>query len=69
MRNKYSGACYKCGLIVHPRTGYFERSGGKWRVQHAACCLIDKQAKGAKLNKKAQKEIDLYKQEYGDAHE
>lgn len=35
MRNRYSGACYQCGLNVKPGTGHFERFQGKWRVKHA----------------------------------
>ncbi len=35
MRNKYAGICYKCGKIVEPGQGYFERKNNGWRVQHA----------------------------------
>jgi hypothetical protein len=37
MRNKYEGTCYKCGEIVKPGEGFFERHHQGWRVQHAAC--------------------------------
>jgi hypothetical protein len=35
MRNRFGGACYKCGLWVTPGTGHFELHKGKWRTQHA----------------------------------
>lgn len=37
MRNKYPGQCYRCGQLVKPREGHFERHAGGWRVQHASC--------------------------------
>ena len=35
MRNKWSGKCYVCGLVVEPGTGHFERHNGGWRLKHA----------------------------------
>jgi hypothetical protein len=37
MRNQYSGTCYKCGTLVEPDDGYFERHKHGWRVQHVRC--------------------------------
>ena len=37
MRNKYAATCYKCGKLVQPDDGYFERHKGGWRVQHVGC--------------------------------
>lgn len=39
MRNKYKGTCYRCGQIVNPSEGHFERHNGSWRTQHADCCI------------------------------
>lgn len=39
MRNKFEGVCYRCGDIVKPKAGHFERWGGGWRVQHAECAI------------------------------
>lgn len=39
MRNKYPGICYRCGKLVQPGQGHFERHKGKWRVQHASCAI------------------------------
>lgn len=52
MRNKYKGICYRCGKVVEPRQGHFEKIQGtanQWRVQHAECCLEHRK------NKEAQK--------------
>ena len=43
MRNRYAGVCYKCGTLVPPGFGFFEKNrgqfvGGKWRVQCVNCC-------------------------------
>lgn len=42
-RNSYSGPCYRCGEIVTPGTGHFERNpkakNEKWRVQHSDCAM------------------------------
>lgn len=43
MRNRYRGVCYKCGAVVPPGFGFFEKNhgqfrGGKWRVQCVKCC-------------------------------
>ena len=40
MRNKHPGKCYRCGNIVAPGEGHFERWGGGWRVQHDACAIV-----------------------------
>jgi hypothetical protein len=37
MRNRYPAPCWKCGKVVQPDDGYFERHKGGWRVQHVAC--------------------------------
>lgn len=39
MRNKYSGTCYRCGKVVAPGDGHFERLNGQWLVQHATCAI------------------------------
>lgn len=39
MRNSYRGVCYRCGQIVAPRAGHFERKRGKWLTQHAECAI------------------------------
>lgn len=39
MRNRYAGICYRCGKIVAPRDGHFERFRGGWRTQHASCAI------------------------------
>lgn len=51
MRNQYQGACYRCGEIVEPGAGFFERIGrdqrkkwpgitGRWHVQHDTCAKL-----------------------------
>ena len=40
MRNKYAGPCYRCGEMVAPGEGHFERYQGGWRTQHAACAIL-----------------------------
>jgi len=40
MRNKYSGMCYRCGELVKPGEGHFQRTNGKWLVQHAEGAII-----------------------------
>jgi hypothetical protein len=42
MRNKYKGTCYKCGQVVEPGTGHFERHRGGWRTIHANCVFIQR---------------------------
>ena len=47
MRNTFKGTCYRCGGVVEPRQGHFERRekgkfpklpyGSKWVMQHAEC--------------------------------
>lgn len=61
MRNRYPGICYKCGFEVKVNKGHFERSQGKWRLQHAACCLMDKEKQGRTLTLQNKKEIEEYK--------
>lgn len=40
VRNKYPGVCYRCGEVVEPGAGHFEKlPGGGWRVQHADCAI------------------------------
>lgn len=39
MRNRYPGTCYRCGDLVAPGDGHFERLGGRWRTQHADCAI------------------------------
>lgn len=39
MRNRFSGTCYRCGALVPSGAGHFERWGGGWRTQHAACAI------------------------------
>lgn len=39
MRNKYAGSCYRCGKLVSPGQGHFERDQGGWKVQHADCAI------------------------------
>ena len=42
MRNTYQGVCYRCGEIVAPGKGHFEKTyaaGRSWRVQHADCAI------------------------------
>ena len=39
MRNKYPGICYRCGKMVEPGDGHFERYGKGWRIQHAKCTI------------------------------
>jgi hypothetical protein len=42
MRNKYAQSCYRCGDMVAPGAGHFERIAngwGKWRTQHADCAI------------------------------
>ena len=40
MRNKYAGTCYRCGKVVEPGGGHFERHNGGWRTQHANCAIV-----------------------------
>lgn len=47
MRNRYAGTCYRCGLIVEPGQGHFERHQGGWRTQHASCCIAAREFKSA----------------------
>lgn len=39
MRNKFGGNCYRCGTLVEPGAGHFERFRGSFRVQHASCAI------------------------------
>lgn len=39
MRNRYAGICYRCGKIVQPGQGHFERYASGWRTQHADCAI------------------------------
>lgn len=39
MRNRFPGECYRCKAWVQAGEGHFERLGGSWRVQHAACAI------------------------------
>jgi hypothetical protein len=39
MRNRFRGVCYRCGGIVEPGAGHFERQAGRWLTQHAACAI------------------------------
>ncbi len=70
MRNKFPGTCYKCGKPVAAFEGHFERFQGRWRTQHAACCLaskvptafLQKALKRAEFHTRAlnlQKKVDL----------
>lgn len=34
MKRKYLGACYHCGRLVPARTGFAEKRGRSWRVEH-----------------------------------
>lgn len=49
-RNAFAGYCYRCGELVKPNAGHFERYLGAWRVQHAECAIhyrgSDRNAKG-----------------------
>lgn len=45
MRNQYAGVCYRCGSIVAPKEGHFERHGGRWRTIHAGCVFVQRQEK------------------------
>lgn len=45
MRNKYPGICYRCGKVVKPKEGHFERHQGHWRVQHADCAITYRNSK------------------------
>jgi hypothetical protein len=33
-RNRFAGACYRCGLTVEAGAGHFERRTGAWSVRH-----------------------------------
>lgn len=39
MRNRFGGACYRCGAYVAPGEGHFERYRKGWRTQHASCAM------------------------------
>lgn len=52
MRNKYKGVCYRCGKIVEPGQGHFERHKGGWRVQHVRCAIS---CRGTNINYKDKK--------------
>ncbi len=39
MRNKHPGVCYRCGKRVEVGEGHFQRSKGKWIIQHAQCAI------------------------------
>jgi hypothetical protein len=50
-RNKFSGTCYRCGKIVDPGAGHYEKVTyatrkkyggwiGSWLVQHASCAKL-----------------------------
>lgn len=39
MRNKFAGKCYRCGSIVAPGDGHFEKYRNGWRTQHATCAI------------------------------
>lgn len=45
MRNQYPGVCYRCGSMVAPKEGHFERHGGRWRTIHAGCVFMQRQEK------------------------
>jgi hypothetical protein len=51
-RNQFAGICFRCGKLVPPKEGHFERvgrlavkkygalaAGKKWIVQHADCAI------------------------------
>jgi len=40
VRNKYPGLCYRCHKWVAKGEGHFERYKGRWRTQHASCCIV-----------------------------
>jgi hypothetical protein len=49
MRNKYKGICYRCGEVVLPGKGHFEKIVGtknSWRVQHTQCAILNRKTKG-----------------------
>lgn len=51
MRNKYPGACYRCGGHVEAGAGHFERHRGGWRLQHATCAIQHREIKNAALRR------------------
>lgn len=50
MRNKFAGACYRCGQHVAPGEGHFERHGHGWRTQHADCAIKARAEKHVEMN-------------------
>lgn len=53
MRNKYSGVCYYCGLLVEKGQGHFEKVNGikKWRTIHSECVFKQRHEKQTEANK------------------
>lgn len=45
MRNHFAGTCYRCGKLVAPGEGHFQRVRGdtfgkrRWATQHADCAI------------------------------
>lgn len=39
MRNKYQGTCFRCGGVVEPGKGHFQKVSAGWLVQHAECAI------------------------------
>lgn len=57
MRNKFPGACYRCGKMVAKGEGHFEKirganRGNQWRTQHAECCIKYREEKERKKSDK-----------------
>jgi hypothetical protein len=50
MRNRHEGNCYRCGLLVKKGDGHAEKHQGKWRVQHADCCIKAREQKEVVLS-------------------
>jgi len=69
MRNKYAGKCYRCGGVVPPGGGHFERRDGGWATQHAHCALQfrgtdvgrDPEADARRKERLAQRQIEKWK--------
>lgn len=45
-RNQYGGKCYRCGEWCGPGDGHFERHKRGWRLQHAGCAIVYRNAPG-----------------------
>lgn len=63
MRNKFIGECYRCGKVVHPGEGHFERPNPqrlenlkapvkvRWLLQHAHCAIRYRDTDYSKWNR------------------